>query len=64
MIAEPPVIISFQEHIQKEAPSDASPIPLSLRGVVATLQVVLATRRAARNAVCASALPHQVWDGA
>jgi hypothetical protein len=50
VIAEPPVK-SVEDYWQKEAPSGASSRALSLSEVVATLQVVLASRRAARNAV-------------
>ena len=48
MIAELPES-NVQEHLHKDAPSDASASALSVSGVVGMLQIVLATRRAARS---------------
>ena len=48
MIAELPET-HVQEHLHKDAPSDASASALSVSGVVGMLQIVLATRRAARS---------------
>jgi hypothetical protein len=51
VIAEPPAITL--EDLPKEASPEASPRTLSLSDVVGTLQILLATRRAARNAAYA-----------
>ena len=48
MIAELPET-HVQEHLHKDAPRDASSSALSVSGVVGMLQIVLATRRAARS---------------
>jgi hypothetical protein len=42
--------IALQANVPNDASIDATSRTLSLSGVVATLQVLLATRRAARNA--------------
>ena len=47
MIAEPAA--STPDDLHTEASPDASPRTLSLSGVVGTLQILLATRRAART---------------
>lgn len=48
MIAELPET-NVQEPLHKDTPSDASASALSVSGVVGMLQIVLATRRAARS---------------
>ena len=48
MIAEPTAFA--QDDLHTAASLEANPRMLSLRGVVGTLQVLLATRRAASNA--------------
>ena len=59
MIAELPET-HVQEHLHKDAPSDASSSALSVSGVVGMLQIVLATRRAARSTSPAPAPTEQI----